>query len=193
MAEELQTTMSAEEEELFKNRKLKFKYKQQAKRKPVPFALTMTSMMDMFTIILTFLLKQYSTDTTNINQSDVLRLPVSTSDLNLEPAVQIQITKAGIMVNDEFVVELVDKKVEARFKKDGEAGFFINPLYDKLMEEAQKEKHLASMRADKPFAGLVMIVADAETPFRLLTEVMYTSGQAEYGNFKFTVVSSTKG
>ena len=38
------------------------------------------------------------------------------------------------------------------------------------------------------FKGLLTIIADRRVPFRLLTEVLYTAGQAEYGAYKFAVI-----
>ena len=171
--------------------KLKKKYDRQRKRYTKYEELTITSLMDAFTIILLFLLKSFGADPVNIQQSDVLKLAMSSSEIKVEPAVQIALTAANILVNDENVVELVDRKVEARYKKDGESGYFINPLYERLLEEAQKEKHIASLNPSKPFEGYILVAADKDTPFRLLTEVMYTAGQAEFSKFMFAVVSTS--
>ena len=35
---------------------------------------------------------------------------------------------------------------------------------------------------------MAAVVADKDTPYRLVLEVMYTAGQAEFGKFKFAVV-----
>jgi len=40
------------------------------------------------------------------------------------------------------------------------------------------------------FDGVCTIVMDKETPYRLLTEVMYTAGQAEFSNYKFAAIST---
>jgi len=39
------------------------------------------------------------------------------------------------------------------------------------------------------FKGICTIVMDEKIPYRLLTEIMYTAGQAEFQKFKFAVVS----
>jgi len=38
-----------------------------------------------------------------------------------------------------------------------------------------------------PFKGRLLLQCDREIPFSLLREVMYTAGQAQFGEFKFVV------
>ena len=46
---------------------------------------------------------------------------------------------------------------------------------------------MARLRGAK-FDGLLTVVAHQETPYRLLTEVLYTAGQAEFQKFRFAVL-----
>lgn len=38
------------------------------------------------------------------------------------------------------------------------------------------------------FKGVATLVVHEHTPYRLLTELMYTAGQADFPNFKFAVI-----
>ena len=58
----------------------------------------------------------------------------------------------------------------------------------RLKEEVQKQKKIAKYNPAAAFKGVVTIVADQNMSFRLLSEVMYTAGQAEFSKFKFAVV-----
>ena len=40
------------------------------------------------------------------------------------------------------------------------------------------------------FDGELTIVADRSTPYRLLTEILYSCGQAEYANYRLLVLKS---
>ena len=42
----------------------------------------------------------------------------------------------------------------------------------------------------KDYEPVVTIVADQTVPYRLITEVMYTAGQAELSQFKFAIIRS---
>ncbi len=149
---------------------------------------TITSLMDALTIILGFLLKSVGSEPMNISQNDDLRLPKSTVSLNPESdTVAITVTAKSILVGDRHVVDVKEGAVDNSRKKGGENSFLITPLFDGLTEEANHQKQIAKI-SGADFEGMAAIVSDMNTPYRLLLEVMYTAGQAEFGKFKFAVV-----
>lgn len=150
--------------------------------------LTITSLMDILTILLVFLLKSYSANPVNITMGDNLQLPSSTARIEPEEAVPIGITKRQILVNDQAVAEVVDGKVDVSAKRDGEQGYFIEPLFDALNKEADKQKRIAKVNTAQEFKGMALVIADEETNYRLLNEVLYTAGQAQFSQFKFAVI-----
>ena len=150
--------------------------------------LNINSLMDILTIILVFLLKSYSSNPVNVTPGDDLKLPTSNSILPPEEAVPIAITKRAILVNDEPIVEVQNGKVPASEKRDGVQGYFITPLYDALADESEKQKNIAKYNDAQEFKGVALIIGDEKVPYRLLSEVLYTSGQAQFGNYKFVVI-----
>ncbi len=170
-----------EEEESVKKPKRK-------KRQIKKMGLNINSMMDIMTIILVFLIKSYSTNPVNVTPTDDLQIPTSMAKLQPEDAVPITVTKRSITVNDDMVVEVKDYKIEPQHKRDGADGFFIDPLFEALSIEMEKQKEIARFNKAQEFRGLSMIIMDSDVPCRLLTEVMYTAGQAQFSNFKFVVV-----
>ncbi len=185
-------TMSPEEREALEERlrliaKRKGKKKKHAGGGP---QLSITSLMDAFTIILVFLLKSYSTDPTNITPTDDMQPPKSiASHKNMEVGTAVIISGRNIVVEGNAVVQVKEGKVSAQVKRDGEDSFFITPLHDALKERAEMLKKLAKLNSQVKFKGLLFVIADHNTPFRLLTEVLYTAGQAEFGKFEFAVSS----
>lgn len=159
------------------------------KREPENAVLTMTSLMDILTIILVFLLKSYSTDPMVVSPSSDLTVPKSSAILDIQQSVAVTVTKAAILVDNNIVMMVKDNKVEASQKRGGEDGYFIIPLNKALVDAAEKVRRIASVNASVKFDGLCTIIMDAEIPYRLLTEVTYTAGQAEFSKFKFLVVA----
>jgi len=154
--------------------------------------LLINSLMDAFTIILCFLMKSFGSDPVQIRQSDELMLPrTSEEDKGLEDAIVIAISKRAIMVQDNKVADLRDGAVDESLKRDGQDGLLINPLLDALKERVQHLKMLAA-RTNNPFEGMALVVADSKTSYRLLTEVLYTAGQAEFEKFKFVAAEGAK-
>lgn len=155
--------------------------------------LSITSLMDAFTILLVFLLMSYAADPTQITQSEDLQLVQSTETLASIKAVPVAITKKFVLVNEQPIVEIQNGKVPATAKRDGGDGYFIIPLAERLKEEAEKQRLLEKIVGGSgtkrfKFEGRIMVVADKDVPFRLLTEVMYTAGQSEFGNFMFAAI-----
>ena len=147
--------------------------------------LNINSLMDAFTIILCFLLKSFGADPVQIRESDDLKLPRTISSDPLVDAVVIGVSKRSIQVDDEKVADLRNGTVDESMKRDGQEGLLINPLYDKLKEKVQHLKMIAARSANQQFKGMALVVADKETSYRLITEVLYTAGQAEFEKFKF--------
>ena len=162
------------------------------KRHTEPVELNIVAMMDMMTIVLVYLLKSYAADPVQIAPSPDTMLPQSTTQLTPQEAVQLAITPRVILVNDRKVATVKDGRVNAEFKKDNNpASMYIVSLYDALKLEGNRQKMFARYnkeRAEMQFKGLLTIIADKRIPFRLLTEVLYTAGQAEYGAYKFAVI-----
>lgn len=146
--------------------------------------LMITSLMDAFTIILVFLMKSFGSDPVQIRESDDLKLPRSTTMDGLIDATVIGISSRSIQVNDAKVVDLRNGAVDESMKRDGQEGLMINPLYDALKEVTQHLKMIKARTGGK-FEGEALVVGDRNTSYRLISEVLYTAGQAEFEKFKF--------
>ena len=143
----------------------------------------LTSMMDMFTIILVFLIKAYSTEGTMIHPSKNLTLPLSTIDKSAEMALDVVISKEWVMVNQEPVV-----KSSEILAFDG---LIIKNLQDKLQMYASEAKRMEELYGTK-FSGKVLIQGDKNIPYKLLVKVMATCGKAEYPNMRLLVYRKTE-
>ena len=147
--------------------------------------LSITSLMDMMTIILVFLLKSYSVEDIQVKPSADLKLPLSSSKKDPEVAVSVVVSKRTVAVDGVKVIDvnIDDLTVADEYKR----GTMITPLYDVLQEKADDAKALAARNPNQPFKGRLLIQCDKDIPFSLLREVMYTAGQAQFGEFKFVV------
>lgn len=149
-------------------------------------SLTLNSMMDMMTIILVFLLKSYGEETFVIlPNTDV---PISVAETLPEDMTVITVNKEGIFMIRERILDLEEGgRVSGNFKKGGESGLIIEPLEAKLRQEVEKQKSIA-MASGKTFEGDLTIIADQQTNYRLLVEVMQTAIGTEFKRFRFAVI-----
>ena len=151
--------------------------------------LNIMPMMDMMTIILVFLLKSFSSTSSTIAFDQNLKVPQSTTQLKPREAVTVTVTKKVILVEGDGVAPITGGRVDPAVKRDGENGYYISPLVDLLEKHARKEKKVAELTG-VPWEAQLMLVADQTTPYRLLTEVLYSCGQAGYGNYRLLVLKS---
>ena len=151
--------------------------------------LNITPMMDMMTIILVFLLKSFSSTTATITFDSNLQVPKSFTELKPKLAVTVTVTKKVILVEGDAIAPINAGRVDPAVKRDGENGYFISPLVEILEKHARREKKVADMTGQK-FEAQLMLVADQTTPYRMLTEIIYSCGQAGYANYRLLVLKA---
>ncbi len=138
--------------------------------------LNITPMMDMMTILLVFLLKQFSVQAAAASMSEGLQLPPSSSETQRPQAVNITVSQNQILVEGDAITAVRGGAVDPSVKPDGANGYLIRPLVDVLTKHANRLKKLAAL-GGPPFDGTAMVMVDKTIPYRLLTEVIYSAGQ----------------
>jgi biopolymer transport protein ExbD len=151
--------------------------------------LNLTAMMDMMTIILVFLLKNYATQPENVTLSEVLQPPKSTTDVKLEAALPITITRDAILVDNKDVVGIAEGKVAG---ETAGAGVMIDALKNVLDEQVDRLKVIEEGGGQK-FEGKVLVVCDGSTPYALLMRVLYTAGQSDFTQYKLVTRARVEG
>jgi biopolymer transport protein ExbD len=153
-------------------------------------AVNINSLMDIMVIILVFLLKQYGDEPIKVIGED-LKAPQSSTELNPEDMTTITISTRAILVNNTKAVDVKEGAVDKSQKKGGEASLYIQPVFDELSEAIKRKKREMKLLG-QPYEPIATVIADQSTPYRLVTEVMYTAGQAELSKFKFAVIRSDR-
>ncbi len=165
------------------------------RRRPEPehFGLNIYPMMDMLTILLVYMMAIFATSSAAaVQESAELRIPYSTSQVEVSEALAVQISRSSIVVDGKPVLELRNGIVDPSLKQGGSSGFLITPLYKTLSEIRDRKKRTAARFANQPFVGNVQVIADKRTPYRTLSEVIYTLGQTEFKNLRFVVNKTTQ-
>ncbi len=149
--------------------------------------LNITPMMDMMTILLVFLLKQFSVQAAAASMAEGLQLPQSSIETTRPLAVNVTVTQSAVLVEGDGVAPVRAGAVDSSLKRDGANGYYITPLVDTLQKHANRLKKIAAMGATE-FDGTAMIMVDKAVPYRLLTEILYSAGQAEFNNYHLVVI-----
>ena len=163
--------------------------------------LPLTSMLDIFTIILVFLLKSHATSTTSFASPPGIQLPPSISQDIPPDSHHLIITPESMTFEDERVLDFIqspdsigDDQGKYEFSQSDldERGLRVLPLYDALLKAKRKSELLrakSNVRTDSgeplPFDGVLAIQADKSVDYTIVRKVMYTAGAAGYRLFRF--------
>jgi biopolymer transport protein ExbD len=156
-----------------------------SKKKDMSSHLNITSMMDMFTIILLFLLKSYSSEGAILTNADNLVLPNSVSKKKPnEVNLQIQVTTDMILVDNQPVAPTEDARNIPLENPDP----IIVKLEEKLASCYHQEQEMVKMGALNQVLGKVIVQVDKNIEFDVLFKVMNTCGKVGYNNMNFAVM-----
>ena len=145
----------------------------------IPFSLT--SMMDMMTIILVFMIKNIDAEGQLVTQAENLILPVSTS------RVQPKEVSLTVIVDNNYV--LVDNgKVITTEEVLKQEDLLIASVDSVLKERRQTEQeHALKMGLPADEAGNIIVQIDKNIPYDAMYKVMATCGFSGYTNIAFAV------
>ncbi len=143
--------------------------------------LNLTAMMDVMTILLVFLLKQYASAPENITLNDDLRPPPSSAPDNLVPAVSVVISKTSIIVDNKLVLKVKDAAIVA---DDPTKAY--QPLAAALTQRVDLI-NAVNKRGGAPFDGNLMVIADEDTPYDIVSSVLYQAGKAQFTSYRLIV------
>jgi len=144
-------------------------------------------MVDMFVILLVFLLKTYSTSPVNITPKEGMRLPESSSLTEPVDVVKMVVSESAVFVEDKKVMDLEKGRFPASVL-DANDPSFIKALYQALDERAKLTKDISKVNDSVEFDGKVLMQADRSLPYEVLQKIMYTSMMAGYADVKLAVV-----
>ena len=133
----------------------------------------LTSLVDVMTILLVFLIQSFSVEGTLVTPAPDLSLPVSTSRQPAKPKLAIEISKSYVLSGG-TIIAYIDE-----FKRSD--SLLIPALYDYMI--VQK-----TMYVDKKRAQEVLIQSDREVAFNILKRVMYTCSRAGFIDFSVLVL-----
>lgn len=139
----------------------------------------LTSLVDVMTILLVYLLKSFSAEGEIVTLSQELMLPESSAQKRPELTVVLAVNNRHILAEDEKVADVAN--VLSREE------LIIPGLHEWLGRRRQTTQQIGKYSTDTKFEGKITIQGDRRIRFRLLKKIMYTCGQQGYNNFLLAV------
>jgi biopolymer transport protein ExbD len=150
-------------------------------------SLNLNPMLDVFSILITFLLMSFSTDPVSHDVNPALELPDSLTSSALDEVPAIVVTPSEILVNDKKIAGLIDGDVEERYRSQGA----ILPLFETLKQLAEVNERVNKLargkNSDKSTLNKITMEMDKKHKFKLMKRIMLTAQQAEFVTFKLAV------
>ncbi len=142
--------------------------------------LRLTSLIDVFIILLVFLIKNISARPEVTLFSKNLQLPISTAGKTPKITTTISATEHLLLINGKIVESIQDIIEQKELLNEN--------LYDGLLEEKKKTLFLSEQNPDIIFSGEAIIQADKNIPYKVIKKLIYTCGQAEFGEISLQVL-----
>ena len=150
-------------------------------RKSTNAELNVIPMVDMMTMLVIFLLQQFSSTGEVLYMQKDIKLPDAQHGQMIEIAPVVAISGQQIVVTGVKVADIPDL--------DRGSGYLNIPaLEERLRDEKKRWDFIHKSDPSSKWDGLVNIQADKAVPFRIVKRVMYSCGVAGYFNMNFAAL-----
>jgi biopolymer transport protein ExbD len=142
--------------------------------------LIITSLIDVFVIVLTFLMRTISAEGNLMTSADNLVLPMSA---RAKSPSEVSLT----IIGDQKSITVDDKVLMTTEQVRKQDSLLVKPVLDLLERKRSEEKRAEALGVIKEATGKVVVQFDKNTPYDIVTKIMATCGYAGYNNIKFAV------
>src|SRR6185369_13728197 len=146
--------------------------------------LNLTSMVDMLTILVVFLLQTFSASGELLSVQKNIVLPEAQNFTELEQAPIIAVSKESVTLDGRPVADA------AELSQENIADWKIAKLHDELVTLKNNYKLL---HPSDEFKGMVIVQADKSVDFKVIKKVMYSCSMAGYQMVNFAIQQKSHG
>ena len=150
--------------------------------------LNVVPMVDMMTMLVIFLLQQFSSTGEVLYMQKDIKLPDARHGQMIEVAPVVAVSAQQIVVTGVKVADIPDL--------DRDSGYLNIPALEERLRDEKKRWdfiHQNDPDREKNWKGDVNIQADVKVPFRLVKRVMFSAAQAGYFNVNFATLDVASG
>lgn len=140
--------------------------------------LMLTPLLDMFTIILIFLIVSFEAEDHGFEPNQDVRLPQSTSRSVFKPAVNVALTPEELLLEKEPVVELEGGEFADQYHEAERIGPFVDAL----------EKRYAELEDDEDREAILLVQADRDFDYETLYLVLRSAAVAGFTKYRLVTM-----
>ena len=153
-------------------------------------SLNLTPMVDMFTILVIFLIQMFSAD--NVSIAKDIDVPRAVNSQKLEkPGTQVTITRDEDPETEGWQGRVIVEAGTVPVEEMGAPTDVLMPGVSERLKKVReadedKLKRMGTPRdMDKPYEGIVTVQADVTTDFKVIRRVLFSANDAGWAKIKF--------
>jgi biopolymer transport protein TolR len=141
--------------------------------------LSLVSLMDIFTILVFFLMLNAS-DVQVLQKDDAISLPESTADTPAKETLLLMVTKSQVLLQGNLIVETAVLIAQQE-----------NTIAGLLKELAYHTSRRGDLSEEAKLSQSITIMGDSSIPYTVLKRIMQSCAQAGYTNISLAVENTT--
>ncbi|MDX2447957.1 MAG: biopolymer transporter ExbD [Desulfobacterales bacterium] len=146
-----------------------------------PPKLNITSMMDMFTIILIFLLFSFSSKPELAGLEKNMELPQSTAKTDYQESIKLILSRSTLKMGDRILARIDHDSIVGLDPKNLKS----SDLYRELSTRAKTQ---AEMESEQTESLSILLLCDRRLPFKTINHITKTAALAGFPNFQLAVL-----
>jgi biopolymer transport protein ExbD len=148
-------------------------------------ALQITSMADIFTIILVFLLKSFAMSPVNISPPSGMMLAEAQAGTLSKDSLKVEITQNGVQIESKPVAVLKNFKFTP---EEILANLSSQSLNRALEKERKRQELISQANIDVKMDSKILIIADKKVPYITVKSVLASAALNGFTDYKLVVV-----
>ncbi len=143
-------------------------------------SLNLTAMVDMFTILVIFLIQLF-TASGQVTMNDRIKVPTSVAGSPLEePGTVVMVNNDGLLLLDNYPIPEAEMGTELDIPIPG--------MVDRLTKQREFREKIEGRDPTQPYQGYLIVQADVQTDFRLVRRILTSANMAGWAKVKFVTL-----
>ena len=138
------------------------------------FSLQITSMADIFMILLVFLLKSFATEASSYTPANGIQIPTGTSKKPVPNAMTVEVLRSTISVDGIVITHLNDFLFDPQDIEQGGSSRTLTSIFLKMIKKNTDSKK-------------ILIIADKLTPASSMKHILASASSGGFEDFKFVI------
>jgi len=153
-------------------------------KKSMFVSLNLTAMVDMFTILVIFLIQLFKASG-EVELNDKIKVPRSETGPPLEEPGTV------VMLDDDGTLLLDNQPVSAE-EMGNELSADIPGMVDRLTKAREFREKIEGRDPNQPYQGVLMVQADVKADFKTVRRIIYSANEAGWAKFKFVTTPAKR-